>query len=124
MSHVFVKTNDAGPARDLQSQRHNTSENQLKRELYLASWAGRAQDLTELRVLYAVIRRAVVGVVEEVEELRSELEIHPLENRERLRCIKVHILEGWPHQIISVRMSIAANRQVTHRQMRGIHLSV
>jgi len=86
--------------------------------------ADRAQDLTELRVLYAVIRRAVVGVVEEVEELRSELEIHPLENRERLRCIKVHILEGWPHQIISVRMSIAANRQVTHRQMRGIHLSV
>jgi hypothetical protein len=33
-------------------------------------------------------------VVEEVEELRSELVIHPLENRERLRCIKVHILEG------------------------------
>jgi len=72
------------------SQRHNTSVNQLN----LASGAGRAQDLTELRVLYAVIRRAVVGVVEEVEELRSELEIHPLENRERLRWIRVHIIEG------------------------------
>jgi hypothetical protein len=71
------------------SQRHNTVN-----QLNLASGAGRAQDLTELRVLYAVIRRAVVGVVEEVEELRSELEIHPLENRERLRWIRVHIIEG------------------------------
>jgi hypothetical protein len=53
-------------------------------------------------------------VVEEVEELRSELEIHPLENRERLRCIKVHIREGWPTRSFRSGCQLLHNRQCTH----------
>ena len=99
----FVKTNDACK-RSGDPSATNTSENQLNRELYLASGAGRAQDLTELRVLYAVIRRAVVGVVAKVEELSSERRLILSKTGNVIDALKYTFVKDGPNQIISVQV--------------------
>ena len=62
----------------------NSSKNQLQRELDFAPRTSSSQNLTKCPVLHAVIWITEVGVVEEVEKLRSELEIDIFKKRKAL----------------------------------------
>lgn len=64
------------------------------------------QDLAKLAVLNATVRRAVVGVIEQVEHLRPELKLCVFEPWRVLRNVKVDVLEARTNQLIPLLVAV------------------